>query len=200
VSTRPRRSAGLRILPFAAVAGVVLALLVGVLVFRSPALDSVQWKAGTPTGSSTPTGPAPTRVRIPTIAVDSALVDLRLDAAGALESPKDYAVAGWYADGTRPGDAGPAIIAGHVDTKQGPAVFFRLHELRAGQTIEVMRGERWVSFKVLAVRKYPKSTFPTDEVYAPTPNAQLRLITCGGTFDSARRSYVDNVVVYAVAV
>ncbi len=94
---------------------------------------------------------------------------------------------------------GPAVIAGHVDSKTGPAVFFRLRDLRQGDIIEVTRAGAQVKFKVLAVRKYPKAQFPTDEVYGPTPNAQLRLITCGGDFDRNRRSYVDNIVVYAVA-
>ena len=94
---------------------------------------------------------------------------------------------------------GPAVIAGHVDSKTGKAVFFRLPELRKDAIIEVTRAGAQVKFKVLAVRKYPKAQFPTDEVYGPTPNAQLRLITCGGAFDQSRRSYVDNIVVYAVA-
>ena len=95
---------------------------------------------------------------------------------------------------------GPAVIAGHVDSKTSPAVFFRLRELRQGAIVEVTRAGAQIKFKVLEVRKYPKAQFPTDDVYGPTPNAQLRLITCGGDFDRNRRSYVDNIVVYAVAV
>jgi LPXTG-site transpeptidase (sortase) family protein len=141
----------------------------------------------------------PTRVRIPAIRVDSTLETLGLDASGALEAPKDFARAGWYAGGTVPGDIGPAVIAGHVDSHTGPAVFFRLYQLRRGDAVQVARGDRWVSFRVVGIDRYPKNQFPTVEVYGPTPDAQLRLITCGGSFDTGRRSYVDNVVVYAVA-
>jgi hypothetical protein len=128
----------------------------------------------------------PTRVRIPAIRVDSPLETLELDGAGALQAPRDFARAGWYAAGTAPGDVGPAVIAGHVDSREGPAVFFRLHQLRAGDTIGVVATDR-----------YPKNRFPTEAVYGPTPDPQLRLVTCGGVFDRDRRSYVDNVVVYA---
>lgn len=142
----------------------------------------------------------PTRVRIPAIRVDSPLEDLTLDSAGALRAPVDYGRAGWYADGTVPGDIGPAVIAGHVDSRQGPAVFFRLYQLRQDDLIQVQRGSKWVTFRVVSTARYPKDRFPTAEVYGPTPDAQLRLITCGGTFNKTRRSYVDNVVVYAVVV
>jgi sortase (surface protein transpeptidase) len=148
------------------------------------------------TGSTEP----PTRVRIPAIQVDSALEDLTLDSAGALRAPVDYARAGWYAEGTVPGEVGPTVIAGHVDSRKGPAVFFRLYQLRPDDLIQVQRGARWVIFRVVATARYPKDRFPTADVYGPTPDAQLRLITCGGVFNKTRRSYVDNVVVYAVAV
>jgi hypothetical protein len=184
--------------------GAVLALALGGLglglrLAGGPSADDARWEPGANgASSSAPASAPPTRLRIASIAVDTPLEDLDLDPAGALQAPKDFAQAGWYAKGSRPGDVGPAIIAGHVDSKRGPAVFYRLHELRPGGSVEVMRGGSWVTFRVLATRRYPKDKFPTDEVYAPTPNAQLRLITCGGTFDRARRSYVDNVVVYAV--
>jgi LPXTG-site transpeptidase (sortase) family protein len=164
---------------------------------RTAAASDNQWQEATPAAA---TVQPPTRVRIASIGVDTSLEDLKLDEHGSLTPPHDFAKAGWYADGTVPGEAGPAVIAGHVDSHNGPAVFFRLNELKVGSTIEVTRADRVVTFKVLAVKRYPKAEFPTNEVYAPTPNAQLRLITCGGAFDSSRRSYVDNVVVYAVAV
>jgi sortase (surface protein transpeptidase) len=140
----------------------------------------------------------PTRVRIPAIGVDAPLEPLGLDASGALDAPKDFKDAGWYADGTAPGEVGPAVIAGHVDSKTGPAVFFRLSQLRAGDLVEVARAGTWVRFRVVGVDRYPKDRFPTDRVYGPTPDPQLRLITCSGRFDQARDSYVDNTVVYAV--
>lgn len=177
-----------------------------------------RWAAGVSAASAAPTGTAgsaapsadpfgtaattvtgtPGRLRVPAIGVDSALERLRIDAAGALTPPKDFAKAGWYVDGTPPGDVGPAVVAGHVDSRDGPAVFFRLRELQAGDTIEVIRGGRTVRFTVTGTAWYPKSAFPTAKVYGPTPDRQLRLITCGGVFDRSSRSYKDNLVVSAV--
>jgi hypothetical protein len=182
-----------------ALGGIVL----GLRLTGTPSVDGARWQPGPTAGgasSSAPAGAPPARLRIASIGIDTPLEDLGLDPAGALQTPKDFAHAGWYARGNRPGDVGPAVIAGHVDSKHGPAVFYRLHELRPGGSVEVLRGDSWVTFRVLTTRRYPKNEFPTDEVYAPTPNAQLRLITCGGTFDRSRGSYVDNVVVFAVRV
>jgi hypothetical protein len=139
----------------------------------------------------------PLRVRIRKIGVNAKLEELHLDSHGQLQAPKDYDQAGWYADGTAPGQPGPAVIAGHIDSKYGRAVFFRLKELREGDVIEVLRKSGWIVFRVTTVDRYAKRAFPTNDVYGPTPDAQLRLITCGGPFDRSARSYVDNVVVYA---
>jgi sortase (surface protein transpeptidase) len=153
-----------------------------------------------PFGAPKPTtSGAPTRLRVPAIGVDTALAPLHLDADGALVPPRDFALAGWYADGTAPGDVGPAVIAGHVDSRRGPAIFFRLREVARGDRIEVTRGGATVAFTVARTAWYPKTTFPTVTVYGPTPDRQLRLITCGGDFDRSLRSYRDNLVVYAVA-
>jgi hypothetical protein len=151
-----------------------------------------------PPDKPAPPAKPPTRVRVPKLGVDSSLVGLRLGPDGALEAPKDYQQAGWYAQGTIPGEVGPAVIAGHVDSLHGPAVFYRLVDLRPGDRIEVQRDGVWLPFLVVATGRYPKNKFPTAEVYGPTPTAELRLITCGGTFDHTARSYRDNVVVYAV--
>jgi hypothetical protein len=140
----------------------------------------------------------PTRVRIPAINVDTTLEALHLDKTGALQAPAKFTDAGWYADGTAPGDIGPAVIAGHIDSKSGPAIFYRLAQLKAGDLVEVARGGQWVAFRVVTVGQYPKNAFPTGQVYGPTPDPQLRLITCGGVFDRTRKSYKDNTVVYAV--
>jgi hypothetical protein len=143
-------------------------------------------------------GAAPQRVRIPDIGVDAPLEQLHLLADGSLDTPKAWGDAGWYADGTRPGDIGPAVIAGHIDSTKGPAVFYKLDKLRAGSLVEVLEDGRWLAFTVTAVDRYPKNAFPTAKVYGPTPDAALRLITCGGQFDRAHSSYLDNTVVYAV--
>jgi len=139
----------------------------------------------------------PTLVRIPTIGVQSSLEDLVLDRQRQLTPPTKYEEAGWWAEGVFPGDVGPAVIAGHVDSQKGPAVFYRLHELQPGDIVEVERGGQVVRFRVYNKEVYPKDAFPTEKVYQPTPDAELRLITCGGSFDSRRLSYRDNVVIYA---
>jgi sortase (surface protein transpeptidase) len=137
-------------------------------------------------------------VSIPVIGVRSSLAGLGVDDAGALVPPTDFAQAGWFTAGPVPGDVGPAVIAGHVDSRSGPAVFSRLEELAVDDTVLVTRSDgRDVEFRVTRVAQYPKDDFATEEVYGPTPGAELRLITCGGTFDAGRRSYRDNVVVYA---
>jgi sortase family protein len=143
---------------------------------------------------------APVRVTIPAIGVDSTLTDIGVDAAGALVPPADFAQAGWFAAGPVPGEVGPAVLAGHVDDRSGPAVFFRLEDLTAGDQVVVTDGDgERHTFTVTRVEAYPKTAFATAEVYGPTAGPELRLITCGGTFDRSRRSYTDNVVVFARA-
>jgi hypothetical protein len=169
---------------------------------------SVGLSASGPAGAANvdPFGPAPsvlrgapTRLRVKAIGVDTTLESLHLGKGGALTPPKNFAKAGWYSDGTAPGDLGPAVIAGHVDSKRGPAIFYKLRELEAGDRIEVVRGGKTVRFTVVSTAWYPKTKFPTEQVYGPTPDRQLRLITCGGVFNHTLRSYKDNLVVYAVA-
>lgn len=143
---------------------------------------------------------SPDRVRIPAIGVDTSdLEDLARDTGtGELLPPVDFARAGWYVDGPVPGDAGPSVIAGHVDDRSGPKVFYRLRELVSGDEVQVTRSDgREVTFRVDGVEQYPKGEFPTAAVYGPQPGSSLRLITCGGVFDDAERSYRDNIVVYA---
>ncbi len=146
------------------------------------------------------TAAAPVRVRVPAIGVDSELLRLGTDAAGVLVPPDDFDRAGWFADGAVPGDVGPAVVAGHVDSVDGPAVFSRLGELGPGAEVLVDREDGTTArFAVTGVGRYPKSGFPTESVYGPTPRAELRLVTCGGEFDRSRGSYEDNVVVFARA-
>jgi hypothetical protein len=143
-------------------------------------------------------GPPPVRLLVPAAGIATALPAVHLDGSGILVPPDDVATAGWFADGTAPGDVGPAVLVGHVDSTAGPGVFFRLRDLRPGDGIEVRRADgSVVRFAVTRVARYPKTAFPTAAVYGPTPDAELRLITCGGAFDRAARSYLDNVVVYA---
>ncbi len=142
---------------------------------------------------------SPVRLTIPAIGFDqTGLIPLALGAAGELQAPERFSDVGWYKDGPVPGDPGPAVLAAHVDSRTGPAPFFRLRELRSGDEVRVARSDGGdVVFRVDSVRRYPKNEFPTQAVYGPAPGSALRLITCGGSFDAAKRSYRDNVVVYA---
>jgi hypothetical protein len=143
-------------------------------------------------------GAPPVRLVIPAVGVATPLDRLGLEAGGAMAVPEDFGRAGWFAEGPQPGQLGPAVIAGHVDSRTGPAVFYRLRDLRPGDHIEVTRtdGTR-LRFAVEGARSFPKTSFPTDAVFGPTPAAELRLVTCTGTFDRARGSYRDNLVVFA---
>jgi sortase (surface protein transpeptidase) len=127
------------------------------------------------------------------------LVPLAYGKDGVLEVPRDFDRAGWFTPGPTPGQFGPAVIAGHVDSTTGPAVFYRLGELQPGATVAVGRQDgTTATFVVDRVERYPKDRFPTSKVYGNTTNrAELRLITCGGSFDQATGHYRDNVVVYA---
>lgn len=145
-----------------------------------------------------PAADRPARIVIPSIGVDSSLVDLGLQKDGTLEVPSDPQRAGWFDRSAAPGRRGPAIIAGHIDSKTGPAVFYLLSTLKAGARITVTTaGGKKVSFTVDGVQQYRKTKFPTAAVYGPVPGPVLRLITCGGQFDAHAGHYRDNVVVYA---
>lgn len=140
----------------------------------------------------------PVRVRVPSIGIDSTLQPLGLLADGSLQSPSQWQQAGWYDRGTVPGSVGPAVIAGHVDSVSGPAVFFRLRQLSLGASVLIQRQNgSTLRFVVDQIRQYPKDQFPTAAVYGPTADAELRLITCTGDFDYSKRSYLDNLVVSA---
>lgn len=145
--------------------------------------------------------PLPVALRIPAIGVNTRLVDLGLTPAGTIEVPADPAVAGWYTRSPRPGAIGSSIILGHVDSLYGSAVFYRLSHLHPGARVYIRRADRSLAvFRVDAVRMYDKSRFPTTAVYGPTPDAELRLVTCGGSFAQTLKSYLSNIVVYATAV
>jgi sortase (surface protein transpeptidase) len=144
---------------------------------------------------------APVRLEIPAIEVTSPLVRLGLNADGTMQVPGDFQVAGWFTGAPQPGQLGPAVIAGHVDSRTGPAIFYRLRDLRPGDEIRVVRADRRiVRFRVDSLASYPKQALPDDAVYGATTTPALRLITCAGTFDRSRHSYRDNLVVSATRV
>jgi sortase (surface protein transpeptidase) len=156
--------------------------------------------AAAPTGQPPPVA-RPTALTIPEIGVKTRLITLGLTAQGTVQVPPTTSVAGWYTRSPRPGAVGPAIILGHIDSYQGPGVFYRLVVLRPGDPIYVRRSDgSTVEFRVTGVQSYLKDHFPTQAVYGPTPDAELRLITCGGAFDSATGHYLSNIVVYATEI
>lgn len=141
----------------------------------------------------------PDRIRIPSIRVDAPLMGLGLTRTGSLDVPpaERANLAGWYEAGTTPGETGTAIVAGHVDNADGPAVFYRLGALRKGSTIEVDRRDGGTAlFSVHAVEVYDAKDFPDEKVYGAAPRPELRVITCGGGY-SRTTGYQGNVVVFA---
>lgn len=151
---------------------------------------------------------APTRIEVPAIDARGDLVPLGLNDDGTLAVPpvEEPMVPSWFDRGPRPGEIGPAVIAGHVnglvDGQAGqPGIFARLHEMQPGELVHIDRADGTrVMFEVTSVERVPKDAFPTEAVYGDTPGPELRLITCGGAFDRAAGSYVDNWVVYATVV
>lgn len=142
----------------------------------------------------------PTRLSIPSIGVNAPFTKLALGSDGRLEAPpvNNVNLVGWYADGPTPGERGNSIVAGHVDTKTGPAVFLLLSLLKPGGGVDVSRADGSVAhFTIDSVETFAKNDFPDQRVYGDTPDAQLRIITCGGTFDHQKQDYKDNVVVFA---
>jgi hypothetical protein len=140
----------------------------------------------------------PVAIAVPRLGITSSLVHLGVDSTGAMEVPSDPSKAGWYTLGPTPGELGPAVIAGHVTWNQVPAVFFRLGDLRPGDRMTVTRRDGLTAvFTVGKVRRFPKVRFPTKAVFGTVDYAGLRLITCGGTYDSANHRYLDNIVVFA---
>jgi hypothetical protein len=157
------------------------------------------------TSSKATVGPAmtrsvPERLRIATIGVDAPFTDLSIGATGQLDAPPptDNNLVGWFKDGATPGERGSAIVAGHVDTMTGPAVFLQLQYLQPGAKVDITRADGSVAtFKVDSVEQFSKAKFPDDRVYADTDSAQLRLITCGGAYNKSAKDYEDNVVAFA---
>ncbi len=157
---------------------------------RSPAGD----------GSAAVPG-APTSIQIPAIAVHAPVVTLGLNPDKSVQVPpldKPYET-GWYAGSALPGHDGAAVILGHVDAAAtGPAVFYNLDKMRPGDSITiVLGGHTEVAYQVDGIREYQKTELPPSLIYGPLPYAGLRLITCGGQFDSQTGHYIDNIVVYA---
>ncbi|MGW6916018.1 class F sortase [Kitasatospora sp. NPDC054939] len=146
-----------------------------------------------------PLGPSgPTRIRIPAVKLDAPVTGLGLDGAGRLAAPPetDRNLAGWYRGGAAPGQRGTAILAGHVDLADGPAVFYHLGALRRGDRVEIDREDGATAvYQLYAIEVHDRKDFPDDRVYGQAADAQLRVITCGGPYSEAQ-GYAGNVVAY----
>jgi hypothetical protein len=146
--------------------------------------------------------PRPMRISIPAIGVSAPVVPLHREPDRTMETPRRWENTGWYKPGPEPGERGPAVITGHVDSTRGPAVFYRLRELQRGNVISIRRaGGSVVRFRVEGLERWPKSAFPTRRVFGRRPRISvLRLVTCSGNFDESTGHYVDNTIVYAARV
>ncbi len=189
----------------------VVSGLFAAMVVAACAVDGAPQRAGAPAVGRTDAGavlPArgrsvPVRLDIPAIGVHAGLLTLGLQPDRSVAVPPlDSVDAGWYEYSPTPGEVGPAVVLGHVDSaRTGPGVFFDLPQLVPGDAVRVTRADGSVAaFRVDRVEHHPKSAFPTTAVYGDIDHPGLRLITCGGTFDRSARSYVDNVIVFASGV
>lgn len=143
----------------------------------------------------------PVSIEIPAIGLQSNLLHLGLNPDGTIQVPPLFAQpsrAAWYKYSPTPGQIGSSVIEGHIDTYQGPSVFFRLGALRPGNQVDVTLADRTVAvFRVTGVRLYPKTNWPWHVVFGSANYPALHLVTCGGTFDYNTREYLSNTVVFA---
>jgi hypothetical protein len=163
----------------------------------APAIPDLDLSSS-PTAAPSTVG-IPTFVDIPAVGIHASITPLGFGADGIIQVPENPVQAGWFSGGPRPGDSGPAVILGHVDSRTGPAVFFRLKDLEPGDTVTVTSSTGIERFIVDSIAKYAKTDFPTDAVYGPVPDRALRLVTCGGQFDHTKGSYLSNIIVFARA-
>ena len=139
----------------------------------------------------------PVELKIPAISVSVTLSTLGLNADGTVQVPTDVQQPGWYRLGPSPGEIGSAVILGHVDSYQGPGVFFNLRSLVAGNVVDVSLADGVTAqFEVTSVATYLKANFPDQAVYTSDGHSALQLVTCGGVFDSTTGHYLSNIVVY----
>jgi Sortase domain len=138
----------------------------------------------------------PIRIEIPGLGIDAFVQQLSLTGAGTLSVPTQTNQAGWYTGSSVPGRPGPAVIAGHLDSTSGPAVFYRLRSVTPGVAVAVeLSTGQTVHYVVVGTQIVLKTAFPTAEVYGPTADSELRLVTCTG--DLVDGSYLENLIVFA---
>jgi hypothetical protein len=143
-------------------------------------------------------GARPIHVSVRAIGLEADVIPIGLDENRAIAVPERADIAGWWSGGYAAGERGPTVLVGHYDSKVAPGIFEELKKVGPGARVIVEQSDGSVFlYDVVRVEKVPKSEFPTEAVYGPTPASSLRLITCGGEFDNATRHYVDNTIVYA---
>jgi LPXTG-site transpeptidase (sortase) family protein len=192
---------------------IALALLTGCASSPDVVLPTAPIPSSAPSTPSAPSAPSqpdkgmpasePTELRIPKIGAKSSLIPLGLNPDETVEVPpvEQPMQAGWYKLARTPGEAGPAVVLGHVDGNKQPGIFFRLKELAQGDEVEVSRKDGTTAkFRVRRTEQIAKNSFPTEAVYGETEEPELRLITCGGSYDQSARSYRDNIIVYATLI
>ena len=165
-----------------------------------PSITTVAPRLASDPGARPLARSAPVRIRIPGIGVNAPVMKLGRDADGTVQVPPlgEHNLTGWYRYGPSPGQRGPAVILGHVDSTTGISVFYYLRNLHAGDTVYVTLADGKVAaFAVDGLQRVAKDAFPTASVYGKAGYPSLRLITCGGPFDQATGHYVDNIIVYA---
>ena len=166
-----------------------------ILSYTDPSLEGATTEVVEPERIQAPN---PVTIHIPRIGVRAPIIPLGLRGDGKIAVPEIPGEAGWWLGGPEPGEPGPAVILGHVDSTEGPAVFYHLRALTPGDEIVIDRADgSALTYIVEASERHPKDDFPTDEVYGPTEEPTLRLVTCGGDYDFDVRSYPDNVIVFA---
>lgn len=164
----------------------------------APAAPTTSTSASTSASADAPARVVPAALRLPSIDVDDSLLRLGIAPDGTAEVPTDYARVGWFDRGEVPGALGPTVLLGHVDSRTGPAAFYRLRELRPGDPVEVDRSDGTTArYVVTRTEQVAKDRFPTFAVFGTTRDDVVRLVTCAGTFDRGARSYTDNLVVHA---
>lgn len=140
----------------------------------------------------------PTNISIENLGISAGFIPLGKNSDQTMEVPNEPHLVGWYRLAPTPGEVGPAVIVGHVDSPLGPAIFWQLNQLAQGDTVIISRQDSsTVTFEVVSVEQYPQDNFPTDKVYGAIDYPGLRLITCGGTYDKNTQRYSHNTVVYA---
>ena len=189
-----------RVMAFAVLGAMVGALLIYVFVGRevvAPMVGDVVQKSEDAT--STFARSAPVRLQIPKINLDTTFVPpLGLNPDKTVTVPDSYEEVGWYKGGATPGEIGPAVILGHVDSYEGPAIFYSLGQLAKGDEVEVTRADGSTAlFVVTDTERVPQDAFPTQKVYGDVDFAGLRLVTCTGIYNKGQLRYSHNLIVYA---